>query len=436
MPDTMCLPALTGVGGFATGRYEGVHTGHERRVGGRRTRRTLVAAVRGGIWAIPALFALGAVTIAIGLAALEVRLVLPLGGILPSGPAGARSLLSSIITAMISFTALVFSITVVALQLASSQFSPRILGTFLRDRLTQVTLGTFVATFLFAMVVLATLPDRPAGRLPELSLAVSIALVLASTFVFIHYLHHITTIMQVSYLIAAVGAQTRRSIEDQYPSVTDRGPLEVTGPVEQVLVADVPGVVSDVDLDRLADLARRRRCAISVVPIPGDFVVEGGPLLNVHRVRATQPDPLAPADLGKLVSIGVERTPGQDIGFGFRQLADIAERALSPGMNDVTTAVRALQEIHDLLRRLARRPHRPWVVRDGDGTIRARQARRSFDSILTVAVDDVRYAGRDQPRIINFLDAMLRDLDATAMPEHRPAIQRRLRAAPPVVHRW
>jgi uncharacterized membrane protein len=385
-----------------------------------------VAAVRGGIWLIPALFALGAVALAVGLSALEVRLVLPLGGILPSGPAGARSLLSSVITAMISFTALVFSITVVALQLASSQFSPRVLRTFLQDRVTQVTLGTFVATFLFAMVVLATLPDRPAGRLPELSLAVSMALVLASTFVFIHYLHHITTILQVSYIIASIGAQTRRSMDGQYLIATDRGPLDMSGPVERVLVADAPGVVSDIDLDRLADFARRRRCAISVVPTPGDFVVEGGPLLNVHRVRDTPPAPLEPADAGKLVSIGVERNPGQDVDFGFRQLADIAERALSPGMNDVTTAVRALQEMHDLLRRLAKRSHLPRVVRDGDGTVRARQAQRSFDRILAVAVDDVRYAGRDQPRITSFLDAMLRDLEATAVPEHRPAIRRRL----------
>ncbi len=125
-----------------------------------RTGAARLAEIRQSFWLIPALFAASAVVLAIGLSVLELRLRLPVESILPSGPPGARSLLSSIITAMISFTALVFSITVVALQLASSQYSPRVLRTFLQDRVIQSTLGTFVATFLFAMVVLAAL--RPA----------------------------------------------------------------------------------------------------------------------------------------------------------------------------------------------------------------------------------------------------------------------------------
>ena len=172
---------------------------------------------------------------AIGLSALELQLDLPFGGVVPSGPAGARSLLSSIITAMISFTALVFSITVVALQLASSQYSPRVLRTFLQDRIIQATLGTFVATFLFAMVVLAALPDQEDQRLPELSLAVSIALVLASSATFIYYLHHITTVMRVSHIIGSIGAQTRRSIAGLPPP--DEPQVAVLGAVTQTVPA-------------------------------------------------------------------------------------------------------------------------------------------------------------------------------------------------------
>lgn len=400
-----------------------------------RTRSARIGAVRDSFWLIPAACAVGAVLGAIGLSVLEVRLVVELGGVLPSGPAGARSLLSSIITAMISFTALVFSITVVALQLASSQYSPRVLRTFLQDRVIQLTLGTFVATFLFAMVVLAALPDGADVRLPEVSLALAIALVLLSSGIFIYYLHHITTVMRVSHIIAAIGAQTRRNIERHDPRSAVPGgddprsaDSEVDTPlgqVVQVVGAPAAGMVTDVALEPLARLAREHDCAISVLPTPGDFVVAGAPILAVHQVGENPPRPLDETAVTRTVSLGVERTPGQDVGFGFRQLADIAERALSPGVNDVTTAVRALQEAHDLLRRVAGRPVTARIVRDEDGTVRARVERPSFDSFLAVTIDDVRLVAGDQPRVTRLLDAILADLATVALPEHRPALRRR-----------
>ncbi|TDB92556.1 DUF2254 domain-containing protein, partial [Micromonospora fluostatini] len=306
-----------------------------------RTVSARLAEIRESFWLVPAIFSIGAVAVAIGLSALELQLNLPVGGILPSGPAGARSLLSSIITAMISFTALVFSITVVALQLASSQYSPRVLRTFLQDRIIQATLGTFVATFLFAMVVLAALPTQEDQRLPELSLAVSIALVLASSATFIYYLHHITTVMRVSHIIGAIGAQTRRSIAHLPPP--DAPPSAVPERVTRSVPATQPGMISNVDLALLGRLAREHDCAITVVPTPGDFIVAGAPLLLVHRTNGGTPRLLPTEAAEQCVTIGVERTPGQDLGFGFRQLADIAERALSPAVNDVTTAVRTVQ---------------------------------------------------------------------------------------------
>jgi uncharacterized membrane protein len=400
-------------------------TGHRRRVSGPRTRSSRAEAIRGGIWLLPTLFAVGAVVLAIVLSVLVPRLALPLGGIIPSGPAVARSLLSSIITAMISFTALVFSITVVAVQLASAQFSPRVLRTFLQDRVTQLTLGTFVSTFLFAMVVLATLP-QPGERVPQLSLVVAMALVLASIGVFLHYLHHITTILHVSSVIAAIGAQTRGTIDRLIPASAAPEPGRPTGPVVRSITAETPGVVSDIDLERLAGLARQRRCAISAVAVPGDYVFEGARLLDVHQVDATPPGPLQPGDVHRAVSIGVERTPDRDLGFGFRQLADIAERALAPSVNDLTTAVRAVQEMHDLLRRLAVRPHRARVARDEDGTVRVWQEQPTFGSLLALAIDDVRNSAGDQQRIGRLLETMLRDLESVALPEHLPAVRRGL----------
>lgn len=384
-----------------------------------------IGQIRNSFWLLPATFATGAVLTAAALSVLELRLGLPIEGILPSGPAGARSLLSSIITAMISFTALVFSITVVALQLASSQYSPRVLRTFLQDRIIQATLGTFVATFLFAMVVLAALPANDNERLPEFSLAVSMTLVLVSSGIFIYYLHHITTVMRVSHIIAAIGAQTRRTIARHVPERDEPAPA-VSGEVVQVVSAPTPGIVTRVDLDLLALLAREYDCALTVVPAPGDFVAAGVPLLNVHRLAIGAASPL-PADRAlRGVTIAAERTPGQDIGFGFRQLADIAERALSPASNDVTTAVRAVQEAHDLLRRLATRPDPAGVVRDDDGRVRVRMRHVAYDTYLAMIVDGLRATAGTQHRITRLLDAVLTDLDAVALPTHRPAIRRRL----------
>ncbi|SCG44237.1 Uncharacterized membrane protein [Micromonospora echinaurantiaca] len=391
-----------------------------------RTPSSRIAQIRDSFWLVPAAVASGAMLAATGLSVLELRLGLPVEGILPSGPAGARSLLSSIITAMISFTALVFSITVVALQLASSQYSPRVLRTFLQDRVIQATLGTFVATFLFAMVVLAALPADDNEQLPELSLAVSMALVLASTGVFIYYLHHITTIMRVSHIIAAIGAQTRRTIDRHVPERDEPAPV-IVGEVVQVVPAPGPGFVTDVDLALLARLAREYHCVLAVVPSPGDFVVAGAPLLNVHPAPSRTPRPLPAERAVRGVTIGTERTPGQDIGFGFRQLTDIAERALSPALNDITTAVRAVQEAHELLRRLAMRPDPARVVRDADGTVRVRANHLAYDTYLAMIVDEVR-ATSTQPRIARLLEAVVTDLDTVALPAHRPAIRRRLPA--------
>ncbi|WP_422768713.1 DUF2254 family protein [Plantactinospora sp. WMMC1484] len=378
-------------------------------------------------WLLPGLFAVCSVCLGVGLSFLEQRVGIPVKDFLPSAPAGARSLLSSIISAMISFTALVFSITVVALQLASSQYSPRVLRAFLEDRGIQTSLGTFIATFLFATVVLVTLPDRPDQRLPELSLAVSILLLLLSTAVFIYYLHHITTIMRVSHLIGAIGRQTRHSIarHHHWPEADPGTPEHLGAPIRTICTR-APGVVMDVDLAALAVMAERHHCAFTVLPLPGDFLPAGAGLLTVHRLPGKPPREVRASAVRRTFAIGAERTSGRDIGFGFRQLADIATRALSPSSNDVTTAVNAVRESHDLLRRLAEQPVPPFFVAVRHGVSRVYAPRQGFEDFVSVAVDEVLQTGREHPRITRLLAAVLRDLAAIAAPQHRPMLESRL----------
>lgn len=394
-----------------------------------QTHSTRAASVRNSFWLIPACFATGSVLLAVAMSTVELRLVLPLGDIVPGGPAGARALLSAIITAMISFTALVFSITVVALQLAASQYSPRILRTFIQDRVIQTALGLFIATFLFAIIVLASLPDQPRADqsqpgLPQLSLSTSLLLVLGSSGMFVWYLQHVTTIMRVSHIIAAIGSQTRRSIDAHYTTQPQPDPPVPSVPPGRVIPSNSTGAISDIALDRLATAAATHNCLIRVIPKPGDFVVAGDPLLAVHPTDPTAPPRLPRGTADRTITIGPERSPGQDIGFGFRQLADIAERALSPGVNDLTTAVRAIQESHDLLRRLVSRPDQPQTAYDAQGQLRVVAPRQSFGSFLAIAIDDVAHAGRDQPRITSLLHQVLTDLSATAAAQHHAAINR------------
>lgn len=135
-----------------------------------------------------------------------------------------------------------------------------------------------------------------------------------------------------------------------------------------------------------------------------------------------RPVPVEAAEQG--VTIGVERTPGQDLGFGFRQLADIAGRALSPGINDVTTAVRAVQEAHDLLHRLATHPDPTHIVRD-DGTVRSQMSSILYDTILAMIIGDIRLVSRQQPRVQRLLDSVVHDVATVALPVHHAAIRRR-----------
>ena len=318
-------------------------------------------------WALPLLCALGALGLGLGLSrlddAFDTALTLPF--LFSGGPEGARALLSAIITSMISFTGLVFSITIVVLQLTSSQFSPRVLRSFLRDRFNQLALGVFVATFVYALVVLRAVRGTAQvdAFVPQLSVTVAFLFVLASVGVFLGYIHHIAQSIRAATIIANIGADTRDLLERRHPAdgadTVHQPPPH--GPA-RVVPAGRPGVVQRIDDDALLRAAEQQDLAICVLRAVGEFVPAGAPLLEVHGTDPRDPDRLSDA-----IPLGVERSLDEDVGFGFRQLVDIAERALSPGINDPSTAVQAIDQLHDLLRRLATRPLAPRQRFTDDG---------------------------------------------------------------------
>ena len=377
-------------------------------------------ALRTGFWAVPTACVLFALLLALGLVEVDRALDDQLGRFaFGAGPDGAREVLSAITTSMITFTGLVFSITIVVLQLTSSQFSPRVLRTFLRDRQTQLSLGVFVATFVYAVMVLRTVDSSDGARfVPAIATTVGVVLLLASVGVFVGYIHHIATAIQVSSLVRAVGDETRGVIQRRLTvdAPQRQRPIALGAPTRQVL-SPTYGVVTAVDDRLLVAAAHEAGVVLSLRVALGTFVPEGAPLLDVHGDGPIDDDALA-----RCIRLGKDRTMAHDVAFGFRQLVDVAERALSPGTNDPTTAVQALDELHDLLRRLATRPLPDGVHRDDDGRLCLLTRALRFEDFLDLALREVEHYGADSSQVQQRIDVLLDDLATVARPEHLPCV--------------
>ena len=384
--------------------------------------------LRSSLWFIPSAFVLSAFLLWLVMGAIDRAvdgddLLLAYGG----GPDGAQEVLSAIATSMIAFTGVVFSITIVVLQLASGQFSPRVLRTFLRDRATQSSLGIFIATFVYALLVLrdvrAASPAQSA-YVPGLSVSMALVVLAISLGVFVYYIHHIAQAIRVSWIIDAVADETRHSIVHQFTDMPDEG-LELASPPgdpAQVLVASTPGVVQVVGKRALVALARRNDCVLVMRPSVGDFVPQGAALLDVYGGRELSVDDVDEA-LGEF-ALGLERTMEQDPAFGFRQIVDIAVRGLSPAINDPTTAVQCLDHLHDLLRYLARRPFRSGRLADEDGNLRLVVPPPSWEDYLDLALDEIRHYGAKSIQVARRIRAVLDDLETVVTGQGTEAVQR------------
>lgn len=383
----------------------------------------IVDRVNSTFWVVPAFCVVLSVTLALVVARVDIALGdFTTGFLFPGPPEGARSFLGAIITAMISFTGLVFSITIVVLSLTSGQFSPRVLRGFLRDRVIQWSLGFFVASFVYAMMVdrevLGT--NGNSAFVPRIAVTIAFVLVLGSVGVFIVYINHVANMIRVSSIIDRVATESTRLLEKRYPVDPDGQPAApVLDRAVQTLAAPQRGVVVSVNTRELVDRAREADVVVRVVPRIGDFVPMGADLVVVYG--GTVDDATA---FTSAVSLDTERTSAQDLAFGFRQLVDVAEKALSPGINDPTTATQVLDILHDLLRRLVTRELRNGNHTDRDDRVRLVVAEYDFEDYLAIALAEIWHYGRDGTQIPERVLGTLEDLDSVARPEHRPAVRR------------
>lgn len=385
--------------------------------------------MRTGFWFAPLVCVLSAMVLSAVLTVVDDRT----GGVDPSwlvfrgSASAAQGVLSTIAGSTLTFTGAVFSITIVALQLASSQYSPRVLQGFLRDRGSQWPLGIFLATFTFALMTLrAVRPDAPAEdtSVPGLSVTVALLLVLLSLGAFVYLVHHLAVSIRSVSIVDRIAGDTRRTIREVYPEVPDPllGASRPTGEPDQVITFERgPGVLLAVDEDDLVALAEAADVHLVLRPRIGDYLPSGVRLFEVHGGRFEAPEVLL-----RHVLIGSERTHLQDVGFGFRQLVDIAERALSPAINDPTTAVQCIDRIHDLLRRVLLAPQPSGHHADAAGVIRLTVEHPSWSDVVHLACDEIRIYGGGSLQVQRRLRAMLADLDRITPEERRePLLEQR-----------
>jgi uncharacterized membrane protein len=384
--------------------------------------------LRTSLWFVPAIEVVGAIglfaaTTALDRGAFHGDFRLP-DWVISGTADAAREILTAIAAAVITVVGVVFSIILVTLTLASTQFGPRMLRNFIRDRGTQLTLGTFVATFVYAVLVLVSVGNT---FVPHIGVTVTLGLMVADLAVLIYFIHHTAISIQLPQVIASIAKDLAEAIEVQGGSrdpVSEQGPsaTELLTRSEQnggVLLAPASGYLQFIKHQDLVRLAAEADAVICLEHRPGHFLVRG------HRYATVWPPEAAQAvthKLGRAHVVGSHRTLTQDVSFGVDQLVEIAIRALSPAVNDPFTAMTCIDWLGDNLCKIVADWHPTRVHRDRQGFIRVISADPAYDRLVQRAFEKIRQSSMGMPSV------MIRELEALAriMAETRDAGQRRV----------
>ncbi len=335
----------------------------------------------------------------------------------------AQAVLGTMVSAMFTFIVFVSSALLVAVQLASSQLTPRIIAIVFRDPVTKGSLVVFVFTFTFTLGVLV----RVTSTVPPLTTYLAGYGCLASLGVFLYLIDHVGKALRPSGALWAVAWLGREVIESVYPRLlTSKLPGKTPAPAPfpngeptSTIRNRKDGVVLAFDIRGLVSLAQRADCVVEMVPQVGDFVAVGDPLFRIFQGGSAQ---LADA-LCQSVAVGQERTLEQDPAFAFRIMVDIASKGLSPAINDPTTAVLALDQIHHLLRNVGSRRLDDGQVCDAAGRLRLVYRTPDWEDFILLAVTEIRQFGATSIQVARRLRAMLENL-IQSLPEERAALLR------------
>ena len=357
--------------------------------------------MRSSFWFLPAVVVMSAVVLAAALIALDINSGLQVDKKWPlifgSGAEGARGLLSSVAGSMITVAGVVFSITIVALALTSSQYTSRVLRNFMRDWINQLVLGVFLGIFAYCLVVLRTIRGEDEGAfVPSLAVLGGLVLSFVGIGFLIFFIHHIAMSIQASNIIATAAKETITVVDHLFPKGLGEGADDDDKNNYEMSLAEqtwsaVPalrtGYIESIDGDALLELARELGAVLRMERAIGEFVVDGSPLVSVASL--VEFNEQAIAKLNAIYVISGQRSVQQDAGFGIRQIVDIAMKALSPGINDSTTAVMCVDYLAAILARLAAREIAS-LYRLDEGKLRVIARGPSFKSLLAEAFDQIR----------------------------------------------
>lgn len=410
--------------------------------------------LRSSFWFVPAAMACVAAALAVSAVELDKAVadhwLQRIGWSYSGGAAGASLLLGTVAGSMIAIAGTVFSMTLVALSLASSQLGPRLLRNFMRDTANQVVLGTFVATFVYCLLVLRTIRRADEGAfVPHLSVSIGVLLAVVSIGVLIYFIHHISVSIQADQVVARVGRELVDGIDRLFPDHLGKPESEVSSAPGEAELPEAfsrearpvgaleDGYLQQIDADALMDLACEQDLLLRLERRPGHYLIKGRAMVMVwpgDRVTDTLVDKMNAAFV-----LGNQRTATQDIEFSFDQLVEIAVRALSPGINDPFTAIACVDRLGTALCRLARRDMPSPYRFDPHGRLRLVAPGSTFAGIVDTAFNQIRQSARSNPAVaIRMLDAIVqiaghvqRAPDAACLQRHAGMIVRAAREAVP-----
>jgi uncharacterized membrane protein len=387
------------------------------------TRNRLRAFVRSSVWLVP----LGGILLALILAPVVRGLDAVTGWTLLNYTSnGARTLLGALVASALSFVVFTFSILLVAVQMSSTNLSPRVIMSFLEDRPVRMVLGSFVFTYAYAAAVLGRIEET----VPQLSMLLALLSSLVSIVAFIYLIDHSAKSMRPVAVVERVALEGQRAIECVYPHALPgpdeaaSGPTDLPlGPLARAITHDrISAVLQAMDIQGLVAAAERDDCVLKLVPQIGEFVAKGEPLFRAFGGRGI----LDEGELRQTVAFGSARTMEQDPIFALRILVDVAAKALSPAVNDPTTAVVAIHQIHRLLRRIGTRDLSTGRVHDRAGRLRLVYRTPDWEDFVRLAVTEIRLYGVGNIQVPRRLRAMLESLIEVLPPSRTTALREEL----------
>ncbi|QEG36949.1 DUF2254 domain-containing protein [Bythopirellula goksoeyrii] len=357
---------------------------------------------RSGFWFIPSLLTLLAFVLGFTMPEVDRYVSSSIPAWMHSSPETARATLTTLAGAMITAAGLVFSVTIVALSITSSQFGPRLLRNFLSDSITQLALGACLATSLYSLLLLTAFShSEDTVFLPFVSIYLALLFALVTLYILIYCLHRVASATQADNVVAEVAEDLEDSISRIFPEnigeksddlvESEKKAVELfseRSPQPAPVEATKEGYLQAVDFEGIIGLAKKSDLVIKLISRPGDFLMQGIPIAEVQP--GTNLDEEVQEKLNKTLIVGNRRTTQQDMECAVSELVEVAVRALSPGINDPFTAIRCVDRLGAMLRRLAKRDMPVPYRLDEEGNLRVIARGYTFPNVLDCAFDQIR----------------------------------------------